>query len=105
MIDSQHIALDDRMQATVDEMKLVIAGRFPVVKFSVAEGDDPEGIYLIVTLDVDDMDEVTDLFISRMVDLQVEEGLPLFVVPERTPECTTALLTREAQERAPLPIP
>jgi hypothetical protein len=105
MIDSQHIALDDRMQAAVDKMKLLIAGHFPVVRFSVAEGDDPEGIYLIATLDVDDMDEVTDLFISRMVDLQVEEGLPLFVVPERTPERTAALLAREAQKRAPLPIP
>lgn len=105
MIESQYVVLDERMQAAVDEMKEMIANRFPVVRFSVAEGEDPEGIYLIVTLDVEDLEEVTDLFISRMVDLQIEDELPLFVIPERTPERTAAILEREAQDRVPVAHP
>ncbi|MBA2597362.1 MAG: hypothetical protein H0V00_12140 [Chloroflexia bacterium] len=101
----EHLPLTTRMQAAIDEMKELISGRLPVVAFAVAEGDDPEGIYLIVTLDVDDMEEVTDLFISRMVDLQIEEDLPLFVIPERTPERTAALLARGAEERVSLLTP
>ena len=101
----EHLPLTTRMQAAIDEMKELISGRLPVVAFAVAEGDDPEGIYLIVTLDVDDMEEVTDLFISRMVDLQIEEDLPHFVIPERTPERTAALLARGAEERVSLLTP
>lgn len=86
-------------------MKRLISSRFPTTTFSVYEWDDPEGIFLSAVVDTEDLEEVTDLFIGRMVDLQVEEGLPLFVIPERTPERTAAVLAREAQERVPLLLP
>ena len=72
------------------------------MRFAVTQGEDPEGIHLYVTLDLDDLEEVTDHFIDREVELQLEEGLPLIVIPERTPERTAALLAREAEKDASL---
>jgi hypothetical protein len=51
--------------------------------------------YLGATVDVADMGDVVDLFLDRLVELQVEEGLPLFVVPVRpvdrvSPNCAAA---------------
>src|SRR5680860_193470 len=90
--------LTPRMEAAVMEMKERIAQRFPMTIFETYEGEDPEGIYLVAIIDTDDLEEATDLFRDRIVDLQVDDRLPLFVIPERTPERTAAVLAREAQE-------
>ncbi len=84
------------------EMKERIAQRFPMTIFEIYEGEDPDGIYLAAIIDTDDLEEATDLFRDRIVDLQVDEGLPLFVIPERTPEQTAAILAREVPGRIPL---
>src|SRR5688572_33302513 len=73
---------DPRIQAALADLRDLILQRFPEAVFSVARGDDPDGIYLTATVDVDDLDEVTDAVVSRMVDMQVDEGLPVFVVPD-----------------------
>lgn len=75
--------LNLRIQRAIDELKAMIKGRFPDASFDVYEGDDPSGTYLRVTVDIDDTDEVTDLIIDRLVDMQVEEGLPVYVIPLR----------------------
>ncbi len=31
-------------------------------------------------VDVDDPDEVTEVFIDRMIDMQVDDGIPIYVV-------------------------
>lgn len=102
MIDKQYLKLDDRMQAAVDEMKHLIASNFPVVEFSVHQGEDLERVHLDVVLEMDETLEVLDLILGRMVELQIEEGLPLVVIPLPTLERNTALLKREAQQRAAL---
>ena len=38
--------------------------------------------------------------LRRLVDLQVEEGLPLFVVPGRTPERNAAILAEQRDAAA-----
>ncbi len=100
MTPEHRFPLSPRMEAAITEMKALISMHYPTTTFSVYEWDDPEGIFLSAVVDTEDLEAVTDLFISRMVDLQVDEGLPLFVVPERTPEKHAALLAREAEERA-----
>lgn len=75
--------LNARIQQAIDELKAMIEGRFPDARFDVYEGEDPSGMYLRVTVDIDDTDEVTDLIIDRLVDMQVEEGLPVYVIPVR----------------------
>ena len=84
----------------LSELKGLIRGRYPEATFAVGEGDDPEGIYLRATVDVDDRGEVIDLFLDRLVDLQVEEGLPIFVVPTRTPERNAAILAEQQDATA-----
>jgi hypothetical protein len=99
MTPEHQFPLSARMEAAIAEMKTLISSRYPSTTYSVYEWDDPEGIFLSAIVDTEDLEAVTDLFISRMVDLQVDEGLPLFVIPERTPEKHAALLAREAGER------
>jgi hypothetical protein len=41
---------------------------------------------LLAVADVNDPDEVGDLVVERVVALHVEEGIPLHVIPLRTPE-------------------
>jgi len=75
--------------------------RFPTTACEMYQGEDPVGIYLIAIGDTDDLEEVIDLFIDRPVDLQVDEGLPLFVIPERTPERNAVIVAeQEAARRA-----
>jgi aromatic ring-cleaving dioxygenase len=102
MIDKQFVMLDGRMQAAVDELRHLIASRFPVVEFSVHEGEDGERIHLDAYFDMDETEEVLDLVLPRMVELQIDEGLPIVVLPMRTLERNAALLERQAQQRAAL---
>ena len=100
MTPEQRIPITPRMEEALSELKGLIRGRYPEATFEVGEGDDPEGIYLRATIDVDDRGEVIDLFLDRLVDLQVEEGLPLFVVPQRTPERNAAILAEQRDATA-----
>jgi hypothetical protein len=52
---------------------------------------------LLAVADVDDPDEVGDLVVERVVALQVDEGIPLHVIPLRTPE-------RERHSRPPAAV-
>lgn len=99
MTPEHRFPLSPRMEAAIAEMKALISRHYPGTTFTIYEWDDPEGIFLSAVVDIEDLEAVTDLFISRMVDLQIDEDLPLFVVPERTPEKHAALLAREAEER------
>lgn len=99
MTPEHQFPLSSRMEEAIVEMKTLISKHYPTTTFFVYEWDDPEGIFLSAVVDTEDLEVVTDLFLSRMVDLQVDEGLPLFVVPERTPEKLAALLAREAEDR------
>jgi len=46
----------------------------------------PNIVHLYAEVDVEDTDEVLDVVIDRLVDMQAEEGLPIFVIPVQTPE-------------------
>lgn len=105
MTSVRRFPITPRIEAAIDELKGLIAARYPEATFEVFEGEDPEGIYLVPTVDVEDMGAVVDLFLDRLVDLQVEEGLPLYVVPTRTPERNLAILARQRAERAALALP
>lgn len=77
---------DPRMGAAVTEMQDVIRSRFPTTTFTVGDAGDPEGVYVGALVDVEDTDDVIELILDRLVDLQVTEGLPIYVVSVRTPE-------------------
>ena len=72
---------DPTFQAALAELKAAIQERFPEPEFSATPHEVPDpGIHLDTTVDVDDLDEVTDPIVSRLVDKQVEKGLPVYVI-------------------------
>jgi hypothetical protein len=89
------LTLEPKMQAAVDEIEALILQHYPTAQFSV--GRDPEGskaIHLTAIMDLDEPDEVLDLVLDRTVDLLVEDDLPIYVIPVRTPERRAAMHAR-----------
>ncbi len=78
--------LDPRMQGTITQLKEMIRGRFPTATFEVSRGEEAESIHLTTIVDGEDPDDVVDMVINRVLELQVEEGIPIHVIPLRTPE-------------------
>lgn len=72
-----------RMQAAIEELQRLIQQRYPEAIFQVEPGDDPTGMYVLVTVDVEDTDAVVEVFIDRLLELQIDEGLAVYVVPVR----------------------
>ena len=68
------IVITPRAQAALDELQAMIAARYPDATFSVHTWYDIADIYLKATVDVDDVDEVRDVFRDRLFDIQVEDG-------------------------------
>jgi hypothetical protein len=92
--------LDPRIRDALGELKGMILQRYPEATFEVSRGDDePESIHLTTTVDVDDPDEVMDLVVDRLLELQVEEGLPVHVIPIRPVE--RVLAEMELRRRHP----
>ena len=101
------VHLTPRMEEAVHELQRLITARFPQAAFVVEEGFDPEGIYQVTTADIADTDEVSALVGDRLVELQVDEGLPVYVTPLRPIERVIAQLQEReaATPPAPLPLP
>jgi hypothetical protein len=72
--------MDPRIQDGLDQLKALITNRWPTATFAVSRGEDPEGIYLDASADVADTDEVMDVIADRLLALQVEEMLPIYVI-------------------------
>jgi hypothetical protein len=98
-IEEQPIT-DPRVLAAVNELEELVRSRYPEASFRMGRGqDDPEAVYIYATVDLEDTEPVVDLVIERELEL-LEEGLPVQVIPLRTPE-RNAAIWRE-QERARL---
>lgn len=72
------------MQHALDSLKALVRERYPEATFEVvASPDDPESVDLITTVDLEDPDEVVDLVIDQVLHFQLEECLPVHVIPVR----------------------
>jgi hypothetical protein len=107
MSQKQSVPLSQAMEKAINELKGTIAKRFAQASFVVEEGFDPKGIYLVTTVDIADTDEVMDVIGDRLVELQVDEGLPLYVTPLRPLRRVLADLRELEQATSPsrLPLP
>ena len=92
---------DPRIQAAVAELRATILRAFPDAKIVVNRGEDPDGIYMWVTVDMDDPDPVGELVHARLTDMLVDEGLPMHVIPLRTPERSMRIYREEHPEYVP----
>ena len=105
MRQERPIPLTPAMEKAVNELQGRISERFPQAAFVVEEGFDPKGIYLVTTVDIADTDEVIDVVGDRLVELQVDEGLPIYVTPLRPIERVVAELRERKQATSPSPLP
>ena len=105
MRQERSLTLTPAMEKAVNELKGRISERFPQASFVVEEGFDPKGIYLVTTVDIADTDEVIDVIGDRLVELQVDESLPIYVTPLRPIQRVVAEL-REREHTPPTsPLP
>lgn len=74
---------DPRLLMAASELREIIAARYPAATFELKRGDDPAGLYLIPTVDVADTEDVAEVVSERLLTLQIEEGLPVYVFPVR----------------------
>ena len=105
MKTENHVHLTPRMQETIDELKGLITARFPQAAFVVEEGFDPEGVYLVTSVDIVDTDEVIAGVGDRLVEMQVDEGLPVYVTPLRPIERVVAELRNRETATPPASLP
>ncbi len=92
---------DPRINAALVELQEIIQARYPAATFVTFRGEDPDGMYLRVTVDIDDTDEVIDLVIDRLVELGDDE-IPVYVIPVQPWERVAQQL-RDRPRRRPTP--
>jgi H2-forming N5,N10-methylenetetrahydromethanopterin dehydrogenase-like enzyme len=65
------------------ELQGLIWQRYPDTTFEVVDGDNPIGIYVLAMVDVEETEAVVDVYIERLLELQIDAGLAVYVVPVR----------------------
>jgi hypothetical protein len=72
---------NDIMQHAITEVQARIRAVYPDATFRLIEGEDPPGFYLDAYTDAEDAFAVLDLVSDWLVDLSVNEGVHLHVIP------------------------
>ena len=99
MTNTDELLANPEIQSAIAELQHLILARFPETEFIIGEASDPEGVLIRAIVDVDDPDEVSAVFIDRMVDIQVDDHLPVYVVPLRMAGREAALREHQAGAR------
>ncbi|MHB8576202.1 MAG: hypothetical protein ACYDCQ_12820 [Dehalococcoidia bacterium] len=95
---------DARTRAAIDELTALVRQHYPTATFAVGPSEDDLAVtHITATVDIDDPDEVVDLVIDRMLELQIEEGLAVHLIPVRTPARVKALRQRHRRRSPALP--
>src|SRR5512144_117797 len=95
---------ESRLETALAELRRLIAARYPDARFRVAAGpEDPQEVHLVATVDLEDPDEVLDVVLERMLQFQLDEELPVYVSPRRTPQRRAALWAARRQRTPLLP--
>jgi hypothetical protein len=93
---------DPRISQALNELAELVRSHYPEATFQVTPAeDDPSIVHLLARVDVEDTEEVADLVMDRMIQMQVDEGLPIYVIPLRTAERIEALQTARRQQPRP----
>jgi len=56
---------------------------YPNTTFAVVHGDDHTGMYVLATVDAEDTEAVVDVYVDRLLELQIDAGLAVYRVPVR----------------------
>lgn len=68
-----------RIQAGVEELTRLMREHYPEATFDIYPTDDPFGVRIDVTVDVDDPETVWDVVPDRLYELQIDEELPIYI--------------------------
>src|SRR6266571_4838776 len=104
MNKKQPIHHDEKTRQVGAELEGVITRHYPSATFSLRRGSDaPSSINILATVAVDDPDDVLEKVLDRVVELNVDEGIPVHVIPLRTLE-RIAAYRRRARPRRMTPL-
>lgn len=103
--EHKQLMLPEPVQAAVTELTGLMRQCCPTATFAVHRGtEDPEETFITATVDVEDPDEVLTPVLDRLLTLQLDEGIPVYVVPVHTPKRTAqtrrSLTVQEARRDA-----
>jgi hypothetical protein len=73
---------NDTVQHAIAEVEARIRAVYPEATFRLVEGEDPIGLYLDAYTDAEDAFAVLDLVSDWLVDLSVNAGMHLHVIPQ-----------------------
>lgn len=79
VLEGIHVTRTPRIAAALAELRQLISNQYPAATFAEEIGTDPVGFYLTVIVDVDDTEDVFEVIVDRLLDMQVEEALPIYV--------------------------
>ncbi len=105
MTHEHALATDPQIHAALTELKDVIVAHYPTATFDTFYRDDPEGLRLRATVDIDDLDTVMDIVIDKLYEVQVERGLPVYVVMVQPHARLAEQVGERAGHRASLALP
>lgn len=80
---------DANIQSAIEELQALIQSHFPEARFEISSGPESGEVYLIAVVDTEDVDDVMSVYVDRLVDLQVEKALPVYVMTLRPREHIT----------------
>lgn len=93
-----------RAQAALAELQDMIWLLYPNATFRVTCGqDDPDANHLVATVDVEDTGAVLEAVMDRMMEIQIEDELPIFVIPVRPPERVRAMWSAALTQTSHVP--
>lgn len=72
---------NDMMRRAITEAQARIRAVYPDATFRLVEGEDPTGLYLDAYTDAEDAFAVLDLVSDWLIDLSINEGVHLHVIP------------------------
>lgn len=81
----EQLALSTKLAPALIELRDLITDKYPNAQFRVTFGlDEPFGVHLRPTLDIEDPTEISSTFMDKLLDFQIEQRLPIYVFPEKT---------------------
>lgn len=83
MMVSQLRKITRRERDAVEDFKRRLRDHYPDATFEVKVGGEPDGVYLMATIDHESTFDVLDHINDRLLEVQVDEGLPVYVIPLR----------------------
>ena len=101
-MNESDLRLEPRMTQALEELAEMIVDEFPTATFRVSRGESPNEIWLLVYADVEDTEHVLNVVIDRGIDMLVDDGLFITVLPHSRAELAACHGERSDDEYAAL---